>query len=221
MLGFGSIGGDAVGEAGPSAARSGDERRRDEACEKETIHGAIIGDSRRGVEARRRQSGEGSRMPRPCQFAMALNFNGGDCRRRRSWPDIGSPEGVARASRRERAERLVAASSRWSFSIPARRERDGGPRGEPKSECGSELEHIHHVADRRRIRRDVRVLARLRVRQIVATAAADRRQSPIRLNELQRRDMVRMGVVDMAVQPRAHTHVSSAEDSRRIPRDQV
>jgi hypothetical protein len=140
------------------------------------------------------------RTRRPDQCATVLNFhNGGSAAEGRERPgsefDIGSfARSLERPDEKGRG-RLPATPPRWPFSVPARQERGGRP-VDLRSDRGSELEHIHDVADRRRIRRDVRVLARLRVRQIVATAAGDRRQSPIRLDELQRRDVVGMGVVD-------------------------
>src|SRR5208337_2012803 len=58
----------------------------------------------------------------------------------------------------------------------------------------AEVEHIFHVADRRLVDGNVRVPIRQRVRQIVATSAGDWLQTPVRLDELQRRHMVGISV---------------------------
>src|SRR5215472_10239225 len=64
---------------------------------------------------------------------------------------------------------------------------------------GVEVEHIHQIADSRRIDRDVRIAVSChRVWQGVPSSRADRRQSPVRLNELENRDVVRVTMRDMA-----------------------
>src|SRR5215469_14225731 len=61
-----------------------------------------------------------------------------------------------------------------------------------------ELEQVKQVADGRRIHRGVSILPLYRVRQVVAAAAADRRQVPVPFDELQDRNMVCVFVRNVA-----------------------
>src|ERR1700744_6430621 len=62
----------------------------------------------------------------------------------------------------------------------------------------AEVEHIEHVADRRHVCRDPRVLVgRDRVRQIVPAAVGYGPKMPVPLNELRDRSLVGIGMVDL------------------------
>ena len=127
--------------------------------------------------------------------------------------DRGSPPCAGKLV--QRPCRRHARGRRGSLAPTARREGDpsGGlsqktrgslsriPSLEPwfsRDRFSSELEHVHQVAERRGVGGDIRVLARLRIGKIVATAAGDRRQAPIRLDELRGRNVVGVGVGDVA-----------------------
>src|SRR5215469_9277032 len=63
----------------------------------------------------------------------------------------------------------------------------------------AEVEQIHQITDSRAVSRDVRIARRrYRVMHVVAAAAADCRQAPVLFDELQDRDVVCVGVRDVA-----------------------
>src|SRR5216684_3397288 len=67
--------------------------------------------------------------------------------------------------------------------------------GNLPSRLGVEVEHIHQIANRGRVGRDIWIARRSgRIRKIVTAAARQWSESPVVLDELQNRNMIVVGV---------------------------
>ena len=81
----------------------------------------------------------------------------------------------------------------------------------------TEREEVHEIADGRTIDADVGIVvarSRDRIRQIVAAAPRHRRQVPVLLDEFQQRDVIVIGVIDIALS--SHTG-DTAMKGIRVP----